>query len=380
MSPADRPAKALRPFDASPPGRYRQGMEAHSSSRRAIIVGRIVGRIFGRLGALLGALVGLGACGGGSGAASPGGAAGPTTSSQTTPEGSSEERDESEAEVADKPFKRPSGPLTRKDAERYVLDLVNRDRKAAGLPPVQWDATAAKAGQRHADDMARLGFTGHIGSDGSTPEQRHTDAGGAAMVMENAACFADAIDRELDPDPRFTVEELERIETTFISEVPPMDGHKRNILTAWHTSLGVGLSKTKDFEIVCMAQEFTDHYGRYEPLPKKAKAGSKLRVTGNVSSPADVAAVGIARVNKGKPMKARDILKTYSYAIPKPYVIYFKKGFKTPIPLDVTANAFSIEVPLSDQGRPGIYSVSVWAKVPQTPDLVMISLRTIEVD
>ncbi|HLM72348.1 MAG TPA: CAP domain-containing protein, partial [Polyangiaceae bacterium] len=109
-------------------------------------------------------------------------------------------------------------------------------------------------------------------------------------------------------------------------------------------------------------------------------AGSKLRVTGNVSSPADVAAVGIARVNKGKPMKARDILKTYSYAIPKPYVIYFKKGFKTPIPLDVTANAFSIEVPLSDQGRPGLYSVSVWAKVPQTPDLVMISLRTIEVD
>jgi hypothetical protein len=159
-----------------------------------------------------------------------------------------------------------------------------------------------------------------------------------------------------------------------------MDGHKRNILTAWHTSLGVGLAKTKELDIVCMAQEFTDHYGRYEPLPKKAKAGSKLRVTGNVSSPADVAAVGIARVNKGKPMKARDILKTYSYAIPKPYVIYFKKGFKTPIPLDVTANAFSIEVPLSDQGRPGIYSVSVWAKVPQTPDLVMISLRTIEVD
>jgi uncharacterized protein YkwD len=358
-------------------------MQAHSSSRRAAA--------FGRLSAALGALLGLGACGGGPAGSTdpaspttsqttPSSPTSPTPGSSTTSGGSSAQPSKAEAGSPDKPFTRPAGPLTRKEAERYVLDLVNRDRKANGLPPVQWDATAGKAGQRHAEDMARHGFTAHIGTDGSTPEQRHTDAGGVDMVMENAACFADAIDRELDPDPRFTVAELERIETTFISEVPPMDGHKRNILTAWHTSLGVGLAKTKEFDIVCMAQEFTDRYGRYDPLPKKAKAGTKLRVTGNVGSPADVAAVGIARVNKPRPMKAKDLLKTYSYGIPKPYVTYFKKGYKTPIPLDVTANAFSIEVPLSDQGRPGIYSVSVWAKVPQTPDLVMISLRTIEVD
>lgn len=368
FSPERRPPKAGPPFDASPPQRYRQKMQAHSSSRRPTAFARLV--------AALGAFVGLAACGGGS--AEPSVATGPTTSQATTPGGSSEAPHKTEP--ADKPFIRPSGPLTRKEAERYVLDLVNRDRKANGLSPVSWDETAAKAGQRHAEDMARHGFTAHIGSDGSSPEQRHTDAGGVAMVMENAACFADAIDRELDPDPRFTVEELERIETTFISEVPPMDGHKRNILTPWHTSLGVGLSKTKELQIVCMAQEFTDHYGRYDPLPNKAKAGTKLRVTGHVNSPAEVAAVGIARVSKPKPMKAKELLKTYAYSIPKPYVTYFKKGFKTPIPLDVTANAFSIEAPLSDQGRPGIYSVSVWAKVPQTPELVMISLRTIEVD
>ena len=109
-----------------------------------------------------------------------------------------------------------------------------------------------------------------------------------------------------------------------------------------------------------------------------ATRGIACRVT--VLSRAEVAAVGLARVDKPKPMKAAALLKTYAYAIPKPYVTYFKKGFKTPIPLAVTGNAFSIEVPLSDQGRPGIYGVSVWAKVPATNDLVMISLRTIEVD
>lgn len=349
-------------------------MEAQSPRRRAPALGHL--GALAAFAAFAPALLGLAACGGGGGATGP---AGPASAD------SSQERGTSNAEAeadppADKPFSRPAGPLTRKEAERYVLDLVNRDRKANGLAPVRWDATAAKAGQRQADDMARRGFTAHLGTDGSTPEKRHTEAGGVAMVMENVACFADAEERELDPDPRFTVEELERIEHTFISEVPPLDGHKRNILTPWHTSLGVGLAKTKGLHIVCMAQEFVDNYGTFDPLPPKAKVGSKLRVAGSVGAPAEVAAVGIARVDKPKAMKADALLKTYAYAIPKPYVTYFKKGFKTPIPLTVTGTSFSIEVPLSDQGRPGIYGVSVWAKVPGTEDLVMISLRTIEVD
>lgn len=279
-----------------------------------------------------------------------------------------------------KPLVRPTGPLTRKDAHRYVLDLVNRDRQKAGLPPVAWDDTAAKAGQRHAEDMASNGFTGHIGSDGSMPELRHTDAGGSAMVMENAACFADALKRELDPDPRFTVEELERIERTFIEEVPPMDGHKRNILTAWHTSLGVGLAKTRGLEIVCMTQEFLDEYGDHEPLPKKAKVGENIKVSGAGREPARVGAVGVARVEKPKPARAEALLKTGVYAIPKPYIIYFPKGYKTPKPLDMNDRAYSIEIPLNDRSKPGIYEVSVWANVPTTKDLVMISLRTITVD
>ena len=39
---------------------------------------------------------------------------------------------------------------------------------------------------------------------------------------------------------------------------------------------------------------------------------------------------------------------------------------------------FSIDVPLSDGGKSGLYEVSVWASVPSTKDLVMVSLRTIK--
>lgn len=86
--------------------------------------------------------------------------------------------------------------LDHADAQRFVLGLVNRDRKASGLGPVVLDEAASKGGLRHARDMAKNGFTGHIGSDGSTPEQRYTESGGTDFVQENAACLFDLVERK----------------------------------------------------------------------------------------------------------------------------------------------------------------------------------------
>lgn len=279
-----------------------------------------------------------------------------------------------------KPLVRPAGPLTRRDAQLYALALLNRDRAEKGLAPVALDETASKAGDRHARDMAHHGYTAHIGTDGSNPEMRLTEAGGAAMVMENVACFGDAVERELDPDPTFSVDELERIERTFIEEKPPADGHKRNILTPQHTAVGIGLAKAKGFDIVCLAQEFLDIYGDHEPLPTKAKVGDVIKVSGEARAPAVIYAVGVARVEKPKPGKAAALMLKNVYPIPKPYVTYFPKGFKTPIPLIKNGSAYSIEVPLYDGGKRGLYEISVWATLPQAKEPVMISLRTILVD
>ncbi|WP_437747713.1 CAP domain-containing protein [Sorangium sp. So ce1504] len=273
----------------------------------------------------------------------------------------------------------PGQQMTRAEAARYVLGLVNRDRAAHKLPPVRWDETAARAGRRHAEDMVRIGFTGHWGSDGSVPEERYTAAGGDGFPMENAGCFADAIPRELDPDPRFSAESLERVHQAFMNEKPPADGHRRNVLTASHTSLGVGLAKAKGFDIACVAQEFVDDYGTYQPLPRRTTIGERIRVSGEIAAPAKIAGVGISRVEPGKPIKPEKLLKMGGYPIPPPYATFFPKGFKTPIPLQVTGNRFDIQVPLDDRGRPGLYGVSVWATFPPSGELKMVSLRTIDV-
>lgn len=279
-----------------------------------------------------------------------------------------------------KPVVRPGGLLTLKEAREYMLALVNRDRATQGLGPVTWDDTAAKAGQEHSDDMVRHGFVGHLGTDGSVPEQRYTKAGGTEKVQENAGCMADGAAREIEKNPRFSPEEIEKIQSAFFNETPPNDGHRKNILKAWHNRVGIGMTQAVGVPVACTAQEFVDAYGTYRALPAKAKVGQVIAVEGEVLPPAVFAGIGIARIAQPKPLTVDEVNKARSYRDPQPYVTYFPKGYKTPIPVAVTGNTFSIRVPLSDGGKPGLYQVSVWANVPQTKDLTPISLRTIVVE
>lgn len=265
------------------------------------------------------------------------------------------------------------------DARGYLVRLINRDREAEGLEPLVRDAAAEKAGQEHAADMASHGYTAHIGLDGSVPELRYTNAGGTGMVQENVACIVDGKDRKLDANGPFSAENLESIEALFIGEKPPNDGHRRNILTAWHTHVGIGIAKPAGVPLLCVAQEFVDHYGDYTPLQVSEHLGKSIRVAGNITPPAVFAGIGLARIDNPRAQNAAQLNQTHSYPVPAPYVTYFPEGFVTPIPVKVNGNHFAIDVPLNAQRRPGIYEVSVWARVPETSSLIMVSLRTISV-
>lgn len=286
----------------------------------------------------------------------------------------------SAAVVDDGPVTRPAGPLSAEQAGEYVLKLVNHDRAEAGLPPVEWDETAAHGGEVHAEDMSKHGYTAHWGTDGSVPEERYTAAGGRQFVQENAACFFDAVNRPLDASPTYSPAELEKVEGAFMAEVPPNDGHKQNILKKWHNRMGVGLAKPAGITQLCMSQEFVDDYGSFDDLPKHAHAGQTIKVSGEVRAPVKFGGVGVARIEPARPRTAEELNKTYTYTVPDPFVLYFPKGYKTPKPVDVSGNRFSIEVPLSDHGKKGRYEVSVWGSYPGDSALVMVSLRVVDVD
>jgi uncharacterized protein YkwD len=274
--------------------------------------------------------------------------------------------------------------LDQGQARRYMVQLINRDRATQGLPPVDLDeGPPTLSGQRHAEDMAVHSYLGHWGTDGSVPEQRLTEAGGADMVLENASCFTDERPRTLDPSPKISAADVERTEAMFFNEQPPNDGHRKNILKPLHKKVGIGLAQPvatpTEIPTACFSQEFIDPYGTYAALPRTLRVGDRLVVSGKGSAPAQITGVGLARVEAPHSIPVSELNKRRSYLVPVPYQVYWPPGFVSPIPLVVKGNDFSITVPVSDQNKPGLYEVSVWAKFPDAPDMVMVGLRTVPV-
>jgi uncharacterized protein YkwD len=279
----------------------------------------------------------------------------------------------------------PKKPLTIPEARRYMLSLINRDRATANLPPVELDEGAPTvAGQAHAEDMVRLGYLGHWGSDGSVPEQRHTEAGGVDMVLENALCFTDEHKRDADDKALVSRAEIERAEGMFFNEVPPNDGHRKNILKPAHTRVGIGVAQSKEtakeLAVPCFSQEFVDGYGTYSPVPKTAKVGTTIHVEAKMNAGVRPTGVGLARIATPKPLTAAELNKRRTYPVPKPYQMYWGAGFVTPIQAKITGPSIAIDIPLSDQKQPGLYEVSVWAKLPGSEEQSMVGLRTIQVE
>jgi uncharacterized protein YkwD len=278
----------------------------------------------------------------------------------------------------------PRHPMSVQEARRYMVSLINADRATLGLPPVELDEGApTSAGQRHAEDMASRGYLGHWGTDGSTPEQRYTEAGGEDMVLENASCFVDEHERVLDSNPGIEPKDIERAEEMFFNEVPPHDGHRKNILKRLHTKVGVGIAQpvatATEIPVPCFTQEFVDDYGSYGQIRRQMRVGDMLHVEGTLTPTVDVAGVGLARVDAPKALSPGEANHRRSYPVPGPYQMYYPPAYTTPIPLRVTGKSFTIDIPLNDRGLNGMYEVSVWAKVPGSKELEMISLRTIRV-
>lgn len=274
---------------------------------------------------------------------------------------------------------RPTAPAAVDEATAYMLTLINRDRKAEGLGEVTLDPVASVGALRHARDMASHGFTAHWGSDGSVPEERYTDAGGSDLVQENVACLFDGVPRQLDPNPRFDPALLEQLQKMFMDEVPPNDGHRRNILKPGHVRVGVGLAQPATVNQPCLSQEFVDDFGDYSELPREAPRNVKLKVSGTVNAPVLFGGVGLGRIAPAKAMSAAELNATSVYRIPEPQTLYFPPGFKTPKPVKVDGPAFSIDFDLGPSPPAGRYELSIWGKTPGQKELFMVSLRTIVV-
>jgi uncharacterized protein YkwD len=137
-----------------------------------------------------------------------------------------------------------AGEETARDAE--VLDLVNRERRAAGLSNLSRDAALAEAAQAHADDLARRGALSHTGGDGSTVADRVWRAGYRFRRLAENVAVGQESPREV------------------VAGWMDSPGHRENILRPGLADIGVGYAE---------GAAYADAPGRYwvivlaRPLP-----------------------------------------------------------------------------------------------------------------
>jgi uncharacterized protein YkwD len=71
--------------------------------------------------------------------------------------------------------------------EVQAIDLINRERANAGLPPYAMDIRLVDAAREHSEDMAVNAYFSHTGLDGSTFAEREQRAGYTSPGGENIA-------------------------------------------------------------------------------------------------------------------------------------------------------------------------------------------------
>jgi uncharacterized protein YkwD len=115
--------------------------------------------------------------------------------------------------------------------EREMFDLVNRDRRNHGSPPLRWNAKLAAVARAHSLDMIRKHYFGHVDPQGRTVAGRVTDADIAwQSVGENIA---------IAPSVTYA-------ETEFMDEPHNQHNHRWNILNPGYTEVGVGIVRASD--------------------------------------------------------------------------------------------------------------------------------------
>ena len=107
-------------------------------------------------------------------------------------------------------------------SEQDVLALVNRDRAAAGLHAVTWDARLADIARSHSRDMAEHDFVGHVSPrTGSALDRVHKGGLAPELILENVGRAYSA----------------QEVEEGFMAS----PGHRANVVEPRATKMGVGV-------------------------------------------------------------------------------------------------------------------------------------------
>ena len=295
------------------------------------------------------------------------------------------------------PLAQGEGPVdeTRIALRSEFLQMINRDRAANGLAPVELDPEASAIADTYCRQQIRNGTTGHFTTDGLSPYMRYSFAGGNDGVSENAAAWSATYkfsDRSL-------YDMIRRSEEAMMSERAPHDGHRRTILDPYATHVGIGLAWERgEFRLT---EEFLRRYVAWKrPLPRGAGMTEQVVAVGKPLNNYHVEAISVHHEplpqslstqvanlidSYSLPDKRRDYLPrlrgTYFQRHPDGALYEVREEYADGRRGDFGVSrdgSFSFEVPFLDGS--GVYTVVVWVRRNGDPVPIAASNISIRVD
>ncbi len=273
-------------------------------------------------------------------------------------------------------FQNPGGsvsPLTAHGIQiikQRLLQKINQDRAAHGLQPVALDSLASAVGDAHCREAVENNYVSHFRLDGMKPYHHYCLAGGYDFHQQNIGVqWWSGYKPTLENVWKFVLETYNQM----ISEKPPNDGHRRNILTPEHNRCGIGLAVGKD-QLV-FTQEFLNHYVVIDTCPPRKLELHRLTqkdtlwVAGHSLNGEEIQSITVFYEPLPKPMSPAYVGSLYSYSFPEARKDYFPRltepdlfyqdGSKGLLWLSHGSARFRFPLQLWKE-KPGIYTLVIW--------------------
>ena len=152
------------------------------------------------------------------------------------------------------------------EAKSYMLELINKERVSAGVPPVELGDNWAA--QLHAESALANCFSSHWGIDGLAPYMRYSLAGGYQANGENGSGLGYCFNEE---DRVTALKPTKRQMTASIEGFMSSPGHRGNILDKHHRKVNIGIA-LEDYNLF-VYQHFEGDYVEYEVMPNISDNG-----------------------------------------------------------------------------------------------------------
>lgn len=247
-----------------------------------------------------------------------------------------------------------------------LVELINQNRKEAGLNPVELDPLASQVGDRHCQEMIQEGYFSHWNRQGLKPYMRYAQAGGVDALKENLSSSEGGALYILERPERLA-SSLEAMHLSMFNEKAPNDGHRQTILYPYLTHVGIGIAFNESR--LTLAEEFTAHYAELKPLPKTIKTGKLFTIEGRVLDKG-LEVIGISIYHEQpEPLTIEQLNQLRSYGFPdteailRPYVTnqLYSDGTPGEIYYNRSTGKFSCKLSFV-AGKKGIYTIVVWVK------------------